>query len=358
MACRVRWSLALAGTLVGVFVLLGAPARPGLAQEGGAARLGSKDQSSESWELAAVFASGHRIFTRFSITNEGPGDRTGYALGQIVFPDGRVAPFQNGRLEGDWELSEDRLRMEIGSSVLDLHRPAHHFEVDKNKKGVKVFLDFEPGDAGARRWSDAPKGLNLDLLVLGAPVRGTIWVRDVMGEAEPTSVEGHLSLSHTWMDESEPLLTRRRIESHLLASKDGQLHAYALEVLPKGAAARRWLVVRQATSWHETGDFTLTASGEHRASKKDYPVPAELLVGAAGTAGGVTGRLVLGRQLVEHDPLEAAPRPFRWLLSFRTDPRQVWLDTEMKLEWAGPGTSLSVEGDASTSLYFTNPLED
>ncbi len=328
------------------------------AQQSGAARLGTGDESSESWDLVASFVSGHRLFARFSISNEGPGDRTGYALGQIVFPDGRVAPFQNGRLEGDWELSEDRLRMEIGSSVLDLHGPANHFEVDKNKKGVKVFLDFEPGTEEPRPWSAAPKGLHHDLLVLGAKIRGTIWVRDVMGDAMPTPVTGHVTLTHSWMDRGEPDFVQRRVEPQLLASADGTQHAYLASVVPIRGEPKSWAVVRRArpdgtSDWLETDAVTLTSSGEHAASEKGYPVPTRLEVGG----DRLRGSIALEKQLVEHDPLDAAPRPFRWLLSFRTAPRQVWLVSAFDLTFDADAP-LQIRGDGLTSFYFINPQKD
>ena len=326
------------------------------AQRGGAARLGTKDESSESWDLVASFATGHRIFARFSISNEGPGDRTGYALGQIVFPDGRVAPFQNGRLEGAWKLSDDRLRMQIGSSVLDLHGPANHFEVDKNRLGVKVFLDFQPGPAVPLSWADAPDGIHHDLLVLGAEIKGSIWVRDVMGDVLPTPVTGHVSLTHTWMDRGEPDLVRWRVEPHLLASADGTLHAYLVSVVPVRGEPKSWMVVRRSNGgdWLETEALTVVSEGENPASKKGYPVPARLAV----NGDRVRGSIALGKRVVEHDPLEAAPRPFRWLLSFRTEPRQVWLDTALDLEWTGEGAPGAIRGSGLTSFYFINPQDE
>lgn len=337
-------------------VLLLAAGSPAGAQNG-AARLGGKDQSSEYWDLTASFVSGHRLFARFSISNEGPGDRTAYAIGQVVFPDGSITPFQNGRLEDDWELSDDRLRMQVGSSVLDLHGPARHFEVDKNKKGVKIFLDFEPQTGrAARRWSGAPPGLNVELLVLGAPVRGSLWVRDRMGEeAAPVPLSGRATLSHSWMDESEFSLARRRIDVHLLAPADGSVRAWLLELLPKQGEARCWMVARRPDGGLlESDRFCMTGSGRSPAGSERYPVPASLVVAGED----LEGRVALGRMQVEHDPLSLAPRPFRWLLSFRADPLQIWLDAGLELRWAGAGDPLPLAGEGLVSFYFTNPLPD
>lgn len=325
------------------------------------ARLGTKDGSSEYWDVTTVFSSGHRIFARFSISNEGPGDRTGYALGQIVFPDGRVVPFQNGRTESNWNLSPDRLRMEIGSSVLDLHPEAAHFEVDKNRLGIKFFLDYDPG-AAIRSWSAAPAGYHFDLLTLAAPIQGTIWVRDAT--PEPVPVTGTISVTHAWMDETEPDLLLRRIESHLVAP-DGA-SAYGIDVTGTKGERRRWLVVRRARQaapaeggaandvWWESGSFSIDFVGRHEDSAEGYPIPRALVL--AGPE--VNGRIDLGRELLHHDPLSVAPRPFRWLLSFRTRPRQVWLESTAKVTATPAGGPFTLEGSGPVSFYFMNPVPD
>jgi hypothetical protein len=344
-------------TFVCSWVLLAGPvlAQTAPTEISGAARLGKADQASEYWDVTAAFDSGHRLFARFSITNEGPGDRTAYALGQIVFPDGRVVAFKNGRLEGRWRLSEDRLRIQIGSSVLDLHGPIPHFEVDKNKKGVKLFLDFEPLTESARRWLDAPPGLHLDLLALGAPIRGTVWVRELMGDAAPISVVGRVSLTHAWTDESEPGLVRRRVESHVLSAAEGQPQAYSLEVLRTQGSARSWMVVRRADgSWHETGHFEISESGTWPATEERYPIPMIFEI----RGEHLQGRIGFGRRILEHNPLDVAPAPLRWLLSFRTKPKNVWLESTLELEWVSAAASFAISGPGLTSFYFLNPMRD
>lgn len=346
---------ALALPLTALALLLAAA--PAAAEAAGAARLGKRDQSSEYWDLTVSFASGHRLFERFSISNEGPGDRTAYAIGQVVFPDGRVASFENGRLEGNWELSEDRLRMEVGSSVLDLHGASHHFEVDKNKKGVKIFLDFAPGADLPRRWTAAPDGWNVELLALGAEIRGSLWIRDQMGEqTAPLSVSGRVTLSHSWMDESEYRLTRRRIDLYRLApGAQDAARAWGLQLLPEKGDARCWMLARRPDgTLVESDHLCWTGSGASPAGSDRYPIPASL----EASGPDLEGRVELGRRQLEHDPLSLAPRPFRWLLSFRADPLQVWLDAKLALRWTGAGEAFSLAGDGLVSYYFTNPLPE
>lgn len=313
-----------------------------------AARLAHGDEASEYWDLAASFDSGHQLFARFQISNEGPGDRTAYALGHVRFPDGRTVPFQNGRLEGSWRISQDRLRLAIGSSVLDLHGPPHHFEVDKNKKGIKLFLDYD-GTGKVRPWTTAPDGYHLDLLTLGAPARGTFWIRDVT--PAPVPVSGSVTVTHAWMNESEFELARLRVEPHGMESESGDVHVYALGFTPKTGPARSWMVIRKGLRWLETDGFDLARVGRNASSEKEYPIPTQLLLDGED----VRGRIDIGRMLLRHDPLALAPGPFRWLLSFRTEPSQVWLESRYAIEWLADPEPMRLEGSGVSSFYYLNP---
>jgi hypothetical protein len=314
------------------------------------ARLGRADGATEYWDVTAVFEQGHRIFARFSISNEGPGENTGYALGQILFPDGRIVPFQNGRLEGDWSLSDDRLRVKVGSSVLDLHGPPYHFEVDKSKKGVKFFLDYE-STGPPRSWKGAPRGYHLDLLTLGGAVRGTLWVRGVVDD--PVPVSGRITVTHAWMDEGEPGLLRRRIEPHGVTSADGGTNVYAVHALEvRSSGESTWLVARSGETWREADGFGVSLEGRSDGSEEGYPIPRALVLAGRD----VRGRIEIGRRLLSHDPLEVAPRPFRWLLSSRTEPSHVWLESRHSLEWLGAAPT-SFEGSGVSSFYFINPVD-
>lgn len=308
-----------------------------------ASRISDADSSSEYWDLSARFASGHHVFVRFSISNEGPGERTAYAIGQVVLPDGRVAAFQNGRRKGRWSLSDDGLRLVIGSSVLDLHEPLRHFEVDKNKKGQKVFLDF-PADAGAARsWTSAPKGYRVDLLHNGTPVEGTLWIRGLFDD-DPLPVEGTLTATHTSMDVTETELTLRRIELHADGGAGG---VYLVDVLSPQGTAKRWLVVEKGDgSSYQTDDFEIELAGASPDSRAAYPVPARLVV----RGPQVSGTIELHRLRVRHDPLEIAPQPFRWLLSFKMEPEHSWFDASAELLVDGE----PLEARGVVSLFYVN----
>jgi hypothetical protein len=318
-----------------------------------AARASKGGSASEYWDVAALFESGHRVFARFSISNEGPGDETAYAIGQVVFPDGTVVPFTNGRRKGRWQLSEDGLRMEIGSSVLDLREPVRKLEVDKNTAGIKLFLRFEVPRAIGRPWLAAPRGYQVDQVAIDVPVTGTLWVRDVV--EEPVAVRGSLSATHTWMEQTETDLMLRRLELHSAASAREATGLYLLDLTRPGGHRSHWLVLEKAGEiLFETGDFELNLEGRSPESTKGYPLPARLRLSGPGFTGDVT----LGKLLVRHDPLSLAPQPFRWFLSFRTRPSHVWLAASYRISLA-PATgegAIDVEGSGVLSAFFLNPM--
>ncbi len=314
-----------------------------------AARLGAGDHAFEHWDLSTRFSSGHRIFVRFSISNEGPGSPAAYALGQIVFPDGEVVPFKNGKLEGGWELSAEGQRIEVSSSLLDLSVRPCRFEVDKNGKGIRIFLRFEPGDEPPRRWRSAPAGVSHALLALAGEAHGTLWVRERMGEgAAPVPLEGRASLTHVWMEERESDRVVRRVESHLLSG--GATAAYWVALQTVEGEARSWAVLRGVEGSIETGAFSVEEVGARPGRDLRYPLPAALTL-----RGALEGGVELGPVLIDHDPLAVVPRPFRWLLAFRLRPRQIWVDSRLELR-VSPGAGPSVaEGPAETSWFYLNP---
>ena len=141
--------------------------------------------ASEHWEFTARFDSGHLLFVEFILTNIGLGDRNAAVFGHIIPPGGKPHRFSNGRTERYWTLSPDRLRMEVGTSLLDMHTPTYKMQV--TKRSVRLELQITP-DARPL-WSDtlAPPGYALDLLALAAPIEGTLWVK---GMTDPLTSVG------------------------------------------------------------------------------------------------------------------------------------------------------------------------
>jgi hypothetical protein len=315
-----------------------------------AARMAQQGSASEYWDLVARLDSNHRVFARFMITNQGPGTRTALATGHLVQPDGTVVPFHNGRRWGRWKLGPDGLRVEIGSSLLDLRGPVRRFEVDKRKKGIQIRLDYSPGQPRTVREGRGPGGYAIDLLELAEPVEGSVWVA---GMAEPLAVRGTIAVTHTWMGESESDLALRRIDA---LSMDAERGLFLTELATPGGERSRWLVLRDRSQFvFESGDFELWPEPPASAGiDPDYPIPAALKL----RGREVEGEIRLGGVLAQHDPLEALPQPFRLLLSFEMRPRRAWTDAflEVRLNAGADRPALQVHGSGIASVTYLNPF--
>jgi hypothetical protein len=337
--------------LVGLVVLAGiAPLLAVSSEHRGtpASRISAGGSASEYWDIVAQFDSNHSLFVRFLITNEGPGERTAIATWYLVDPDGIMVPFRNGRRESRWTLSPDGARIEIGSSVLDQRGSVHSLEYSSGKRGIKVHLRFSP--AGAVAWTDTEHGspYAIDLLDVGTPVVGSLWLR---GMSEPLAVNGSISVTHTWMDAQESDLSIRRIEFSSSGEGDG---VYVSDVTGPSGGRHRWLVVkRDGEAFFQTSNFHLEIERPAR-WREGYPVPASLRI----VGSGIEGTIRAGPPLVEVNPLDDIPQPFRFLLSFRMRPKRFWtlssFDVRLRPDPNLPAVSL--QGSGITSVTYLNPL--
>lgn len=309
--------------------------------------------ASEHWEFTAQLDSGHLLFSEFLITNIGPGDRNAAASGHVVAPDGHTSRFANARRESHWHLSSDRLRIEVGASVLDLHDPAYQIQV--NKRNVRVNLRFRPD--GPAVWSEAfsPPGYTLDLLAAAVPVEGTLWVK---GMTEPVTVHGTLAATHSWMNEAGSSLVLRRIEFFAL-QENFPLYSVDLTT-PKGNRIQWMVVKQQGKRVDESCAFELSLGGQVRESRDPgYEVPGAFHV----TSAELEGQVQLERVLVRDDPLADLPQPLHFLVTLALDlrPRRVWALSPFEVlssidpSPAGHG-SLRVRGTGVTAVTFLNPM--
>ncbi len=338
---RKAWPLLLA--VVAGAATAAVPPRPDPAS-----RISQHDSASEYWDLMARFESGHRLVWRFLITNEGPGERTATAVGRLVNPDGTITRFRNARRQGSWTLDEEGLELRIGSSFLDLRGPIRSFAVDSTKQGVKIDLRVHARDPGAP--GAGPADYRVDLLDLSAPIEGSVWVR---GMEDPLTLRGRAALTHTWMEESEPDLARRRFDFASLQG-DTAVVLYDLST-PAGTRSRRLVIAQRGKIIYESNDFELSLGGSAAGwDDAAYPLPETLHF----RNEDVEGRIRLARVLLEHEPLKDLPQPFRFLLSLKMRPRRVWADSPFELNLnAGPGrASLQVRGTGMTSVTYLNPL--
>ncbi len=317
-----------------------------------AARMARAENASEYWDLMARFESGHRLVARFLVTNEGPGKHTAVAVGHLVFPDGTHHDFHNGRTRARWKLDESRLRLDIGSSTLDLGSPTRTYEVDKNKAGVKIHLSIAASDATSLAGDGGPGGYRVHLVDVAAPIEGSVWIRD-RGMTEPDDVRGVASLTHTWMDVSEPEVALRRID---FASLDGDTGISLFDLTTPGGRPLRWIAIqREGSILYESGDFEVSLQGTAPKGKsREYPVPARVRFHNSE----LNGIVELERILLKKDPMEVLPQPFRFLLSMKTKPRRIWADSPFELKFGPPSdrSAFQARGTGMASVTFLNPF--
>jgi len=311
-------------------------------------RISAGPSASESWEFVASFDSKERLFARFLITNEFPGDAMGVAVGHFVRADGSIVPFRNGRLSGDWELGDGGRWLKVGGSRLELSPSELAIDIDKKKRGIQIHLRMRPGP----RASIGPElpDTSVDVLAVSAPIEGTFWFA---GMAEPQSVRGRVGITHTWMDPRESDRVVRRID---FFGRDGALAFYLGEALaPDGRRAQVVTVERDGKAILNVTEITIS-HGEEKTTEMGagYPVPRQLVLSAKGFSGVIH----LNHALVRHEPLQDLPLPFRFLLSSAAHPQRVWMDSrfEVRIEQGPLSTPLQAQGTGITSVAFTNPL--
>jgi hypothetical protein len=317
-----------------------------------AARLSSKPEASELWNLTAHFDGGYRLFTWFFITNEGPGKRNAAAIWYLVHPNGRVAEFRNGRQEGRWKLSPDRRQIAVASSSLDLRGPLCRVAIDSTSQRAKINLQF-PCELPPRFAASLPSTstLRTDTLQIATPIDGTIWDD---GLPAPVAVRGTAALTRAWMDESLPRIVQRRIE---FFADQPEMSFYMTDILAPSGNDRRWLALQRGGTVYESSDFELTLGPSVLStSDRNYPIPARVLV----RDGRMSLDVYPQRLLVRTNPLAEVPQPCRFIYSLKLKPLWVWVDASFHLQLRSGATGTtpprSVEGRGILAVTFVNPL--
>ena len=240
--------LAASLALLATAAVAGAPRAP---DAGLAAVLSDAAEAGEHWDLTARFDSGHALFVRFAVTNQGPGARTAFATGHVVFPDGTHHSWKNGRREGRWSASPDGLFVKIAASELDLRGAERTFRVERNKQRANVTLRFEATPA-----SEAPT--TLAPAVAATPLARAAGTLQVGPMQEPLPVRGIAFLRHARSDAAEGAVTLRWIDV-LSGGRERGLTLWALQA-PDGEW-RQWLALRRpGLPTLETGDFAVLES--------------------------------------------------------------------------------------------------
>ena len=312
-------------------------------------RISKSDTASEYWDIVARFEPNYSLFARFMITNEGPGERTAIASWYLTDPEGELIAFRNGRRKQSWTLSPAGDRIRIGSSIFDQSGSVHRLEYDSSKRKIRVYLRFTPSRPIA--WTNVPVSGNyaIDLLDLGTPVTGTIQVKEM---TEPVSVSGTIAVTHTWMEKSEADIALRRIE---FASAGERSSIYLSDLTTPSGERHRWLVIeRDGEVLYRSTDFQLDLGEGQEPPESEYPTPGVLRIHGPG----LEGTIETGSTLVEANPMDAIPQPFRFLLSFKMRPHRVWkpasFEVTLKTDQSAP--PIVLHGFGVATITFLNPL--
>jgi hypothetical protein len=295
------------------------------------------------WDLTALFAGGDRVYARVLVTRAGPGDLNAAGVGWWIGPDGAQTHFQNGRGEGefDWSPAGDRIR--IGSTRLEIGADRTAFEVDNDKRGVKVRVAID-AKLAASTAPIFPGDPEVDLLALGLPATGHAWRT---GMAQPRDLRGTATLVRTRYRACESDRSALRVDVHQLSPGGSALLIHERLV---GGAQRSWL------GWHARGPLrTLrpesVALEDWRPEPAGPPMPHRL----RPAGGGLTGAIAIGPSHLSIDPLDALPRFVRMLYWFGARPRRIWADATSEL--ASSSSEPLPRGAAIASFSFLRPPE-
>jgi len=341
----VRWRTALA---LAWLLALG-----GIATAGGppvaldpAARLPRGDDAWEHWDLAAHFESGHRVYARFLITNEGPGDRTAVAFGNVLDPEGRATAFHNGRREGRWQLSDGGRRIEIGSSLLAFGKERRRFEVDNDKRGIKLHFEVS-ADAPGLAAAGGPSGTRLDLLNLASPAQGRLWLA---GMPQPQALRGQALITHSWSARSESKTIALRSSFATLGGED---RLFVSDIRAPDGTHWSWAVTGSP------GEGLVSHTDvrlERRPAEKQargYPIPKELKVRGKYLDASIS---LAAPPVLVSDPLDALPSLLRMVYSFGGRPRHVWADAaaSVSLEPRDDDPARQFESAGIAAFFFSD----
>ena len=296
------------------------------------------------WDLTAAFESGDRVYARVLVTRAGPTDRNAAGVGYWIAPDGTQTRFQNGRSEGDFELAEAGDRVRIGSTRLEIGDHTTVFEVDNDKRGVKLRLVLEatPRSATTPIFPGDPQ---VDLIGLGRHTTARVWHT---GMAAPRELRGAATLVRTRHAACEVERSAQRVDVHALPPHGASLLISEQLV---GGAQRNWF------GWRgEHGalralrpESVALEAWQHEA--EGPPLPHQL----RPERGALRGSIAIGAPHLSIDPLDALPRLVRMLYWFGARPRRIWADATSDL--TASASEALPRGAAIASFSFLRPPE-
>ncbi|MCP4035885.1 MAG: hypothetical protein GY733_03025 [bacterium] len=263
----------------------------------------------------------------------------------------------------------------------------HQYRLKVSKPDAKIRLSFAPNTLHRLPGDLIEKDYRVDLLALGAAVRGTLQLE---GMSEPVPVEGWATLTHTISARSETDMALRRIE---ILSQKGENPLYVADFLDPAGGHSSWLgyldpgcdtVIAPSEPSQEEQNrgalvqepseasdkpclrilrsrtaFDLASRGAiHPPSKRggqtSYWIPPALTL----EGQGVGGRVLLKERFLRHDPLGDLPGPIRFLARLSTKPRRVWSPAQFEVTIVPSLNSKPIlfQGQGVAAVSFLNPV--
>jgi hypothetical protein len=314
-----------------------------------AARSSSGATAMEYWDVTAWLESGHRFFSRFLVTNQGPGVATAAAVGHLVLPSDEIVPFKWGRRRDAWSLGPGGLTLEIAKASLALGGPMPVVTVASEKRGIDLRLEIaRTGPLVLTK--PLPDGYSIDV-VMPAPARARVRVR---GMDTAREVIGTAALTHTWMERPEGDLLRQRVEC---LAREGEVAMYLSDLTLADGSRRSTMVTSRAGAVLREANDVAVAFGSAMLAGGDprYPLATRWRVQGAG----LEARVDVHRELVRMNPLDIVPQPFRMLLALGGRPQRVWADATLDVAVtprAGEA-AISAAGRGVVAATFARPLD-
>jgi hypothetical protein len=292
------------------------------------------------WDLTAVFEEGDHLYARVLLSRVGPGDLSAAGQGHWRSPDGVETPFHNGRRAGRFEIGEAGRRLRIGSTELDLSAREHRFEVDNDKRGVKLRVVVDASDVAAH--AVYAGDLAIEVVHLGSPARAHVWRR---GMAAPRTLRGHATIVRTTHAACERDLASMRVDVHHL---DAERASLLIHQRLTGGRERTWLGWRDGEGLLHTRRPERTKLEGWRRTSSGDALPQRL----RPEDHGLSGQIAIGLPLLAADPLDALPRLVRMLYWFGASPRRVWADANTDLTVGSDTPAPPPRGPALASFTF------
>jgi hypothetical protein len=260
--------------------------------------------ASQAWDFVAQFDSGHLLFTRFLVTNIGPGEQNAAAIWHLVDPDGEVHEFHNGRRRSGWNLENQGHRLRVGSSVLTLRGAEQGILIDKKKVRIDVRFSIpsqvvDEVATGAHR---------LVLVSFSTPLEASVWHS---GMGTPIETTGFVAISLT--EEQSAGAALRRVE---FVSLDPEYPLFASQVLNESGQREAW-------AWISRGEQIIRAQGLtvcDRIGGGSYPTPGRIVA----STGGDRLEIEVEAPFLRYDPLSILPHAFQTVLAWFYTPQRFW----------------------------------